>query len=78
MEFITFVDHPFTSLVFENVMSIAECDSFHHGRNCAKNCSQNCLNGSCDAVSGLCSSGCVAGYKGAACNESKTNIDLKK
>ncbi|XP_052277989.1 uncharacterized protein LOC127876667 [Dreissena polymorpha] len=48
-----------------------DCMNGTYGPNCESRC--HCLKGPCDTINGTCGSGCQAGWRGAACNETCDN-----
>lgn len=51
---------------------IVECTAGYFGSNCVNQCSENCnLTRACDRLTGQCDGGCIPGWNGATCNESK-------
>lgn len=56
---------------------IVECSAGFFGINCVNRCSEKCnLTRVCDRLTGQCDGGCIPGWKGATCNESKNSICL--
>ena len=53
------------------------CDLGFYGVYCDKSCSKQCAGRLCDREGGACVSGCVAGYKGAKCDQGKIEVTLK-
>ena len=45
----------------------------YYGESCSLPCPQNCQENRCDIVDGNCL-GCVKGYRGPTCNESKQKV----
>ncbi|KAH9496275.1 hypothetical protein Btru_017967 [Bulinus truncatus] len=45
------------------------CDFGTYGKDCKKFCSYQCSIGSCDTVTGACTSGCIEGYKPPTCED---------
>lgn len=53
-----------------------ECEAGFYGPNCTAPCSEYCKNNMCDRTSGTCLEGCMNGYTGDHCNESKRKLVL--
>lgn len=53
------------------LFSITGCPVGKYGVNCQLNCSVNCISKACDLDSGHCILGCIDGWVGERCNESK-------
>ena len=54
----------------QRVSMDAGCPSDAYGESCSLPCPKNCQEGHCDITEGTCL-GCLTGYKGPQCNESK-------
>lgn len=52
----------------------AECEAGLYGPNCEAPCSEYCKNNMCDGTSGTCLEGCMDGYTGDHCNDSKQKL----
>lgn len=53
-----------------------ECKVGFYGLNCIVLCSEYCKNNMCDWILGICLEGCMNGYIGDYCNESKWKFVL--
>lgn len=49
-----------------------ECPRELFGHKCEGKCSKHCINNqTCNHVTGICPAGCIDGYRGDNCNQSK-------
>ena len=62
-------------LLFCNVFLIknTECERSKYGMTCKSDCSPNCMGGynQCYHVNGTCLQGCIDGWRGSKCDQSK-------
>lgn len=55
------------------LLFFVECHSGYFGKDCKNKCNVNCkVGGRCDKTTGQCEGGCIIGWTGNMCNESKT------
>lgn len=51
---------------------IPECTNGYYGNDCINHCSGNCdLTSRCEKSTGQCDDGCIPGWRGIICNQSK-------
>lgn len=55
------------------LFSIIECPPGHYGRNCVNTCG-HCEAGICDHINGTCINGCLEGWSGQTCHNSKSYL----
>lgn len=54
------------------LLIIVECQNEYYGKDCKNKCSVNCkMTNSCDKITGQCDGGCITGWSGNSCSQSK-------
>lgn len=54
------------------LLIIIECQNEYYGKDCKNKCSVNCkMTRSCDKITGQCDGGCITGWSGHSCSQSK-------